>query len=203
MADERDAGFSGEDDVVRRVAATLREPVAVSAGFDERVMQQVRGHGASRVRSLSWLVRPRVIRMSPLIGLAAAAAIAAIAVLAPRAASRLGSDAGSAPVPAAIEVTPVANDGTGLNQVQFVLVAPDAKSVALVGSFNDWDTTATHLRRDEGGVWTVQVPLRSGHYTYSFLVDGREWRADPAAPPAVDDDFGTPTSALTVGAGAR
>jgi hypothetical protein len=203
MADERNMQLLDDDDIVRRAADTLREPVGLRAGFDERVMGDIRDAAPARVRPLSWFVRPRVVRMSPLVGLAAAAAIAGVAVLVPRAAALLDDGGQSVPAPSTIQVTPVANDGTAIRSVQFVLVAPEASSVALAGSFNDWDTSATRLRRDEGGVWTVQLPLRSGHYTYSFLIDGKEWRADPAAPPAVDDDFGTPTSALTVGAGSR
>jgi len=81
--------------------------------------------------------------------------------------------------------------------IQFVLVAPDAASVSLVGDFNHWDSAAMPLREGADGVWSVVVPLARGAFTYSFVVDGDEWRADPAAP-AAPADFGRPSSVLYV-----
>jgi 1,4-alpha-glucan branching enzyme len=83
--------------------------------------------------------------------------------------------------------------------VQFVFRAPSAHRVALVGDFNDWDSEATPLRPAAGGLWTVTVPLTAGRYTYTFVVDGERWMADPAAPPAPPDDFGRPGSVVTIG----
>jgi len=97
-------------------------------------------------------------------------------------------------------VTPVAN--TGAQQVQFVLVAPSAKSVALVGDFNDWDAATTPLVRSAAGVWSGTVTLAPGRHLYAFVVDGTRWVADPAAPQALGDDFGTPNSVITVGGSA-
>ena len=85
--------------------------------------------------------------------------------------------------------------------VQFVLLAPGAQRVTLVGDFNDWDPQATPLRRSpSGGAWSTAVELRPGRHRYAFVIDGEQWIADPAAPPAPDDDFGTPGSVVTVGA---
>jgi hypothetical protein len=44
----------------------------------------------------------------------------------------------------------------------------------------------------------VVIPLRPGRYRYTFVVDGTRWSRDPAAPRALEDDFGTPTSVITV-----
>jgi hypothetical protein len=85
------------------------------------------------------------------------------------------------------------------NHFQFVLLAPRAASVALVGDFNDWDPARTPLRTSREGLWETVVPLAPGRYRYAFLVNGRDWRADPAAPAALDDEFGTPSSVVTVG----
>jgi len=85
-----------------------------------------------------------------------------------------------------------------LNAFQFVLVAPQASSVALVGDFNDWDPARSPMRTAQG-VWATTVPLAPGRYRYAFLVNGVEWRADPGAPAARDDEFGTPSSVITVG----
>ncbi|MFN2572219.1 MAG: isoamylase early set domain-containing protein [Gemmatimonadales bacterium] len=81
---------------------------------------------------------------------------------------------------------------------QFVLVAPQAATVSLVGDSNDWDPARAPMRTAHG-VWATVVPLHPGRYRYAFLVNGVEWRADPAAPHAIDDEFGTPSSVVTVG----
>jgi hypothetical protein len=84
--------------------------------------------------------------------------------------------------------------------LQFVLVAPQAASVALVGDFNDWDPARSPMQTAHGGgVWATVVRLAPGRYRYAFLVNGVEWRADPSAPAANDDEFGTPSSVVTVG----
>jgi 1,4-alpha-glucan branching enzyme len=82
---------------------------------------------------------------------------------------------------------------------RFVFVAPDAKQVALAGDFNDWDASRTRLAKSEHpGVWTADVPLSPGRYSYAFVVDGERWVADPRAPKAVGDDFDRPSSTVTV-----
>jgi len=82
------------------------------------------------------------------------------------------------------------------NAVTFALAAPAASRVALIGDFNDWNPDANPLRQGEGQ-WSVTLKLKPGRYRYSFVVDGSSWQADPGTPPA-EDDFGTPTSAITV-----
>jgi hypothetical protein len=81
--------------------------------------------------------------------------------------------------------------------VQFVLRADGARTVSLVGDFNDWDPVATPLAESGRGVWSAIVALRPGTVRYSFLIDGREWRADPSAAPA-PGDFGRPSSVALV-----
>lgn len=129
----------------------------------------------------------RRIVLTPLAAGVAALAVVLLTSAAWLAAGRLGSQAaGQGPVP-----------------VQFVLHAPGARSVAVVGDFNDWDPQALPMTQEGGGVWSVVVPLPPGTIRYSFLVDGGEWRADPDAA-AAPVDFGRPTSiALVASAGGR
>ena len=83
--------------------------------------------------------------------------------------------------------------------VQFVLVAPDARTVALVGDFNDWQVGATPLRPTASGrMWTVELPLAPGRHRYAFVLDDGRWVADPSAPRAPGADFGSPSSVVTV-----
>lgn len=115
----------------------------------------------------------RTRRRVQVIGAAALAASLVLAVLGLR-------DLGPAPRPG----------------VTFALSAPAAASVAVVGDFNDWDPSAIPLERHRSQ-WTVTLPLKPGRYRYSFVVDGTRWQADPVSPPALDE-FGTPTSVITV-----
>jgi 1,4-alpha-glucan branching enzyme len=105
-----------------------------------------------------------------------------------------------AAAPSAGAASSAAPPARGTRIVHFVLVAPKATSVSVVGSFNDWDPTATPLHRTAaGGSWVVAVPLQAGRHQYAFIVDGVHWTADPVAAPAVEDDFGVPNSVVTVG----
>jgi len=82
--------------------------------------------------------------------------------------------------------------------VTFVLEAPEARSVAVAGDFNDWRSEGYELERRSGdGAWTITLRLRrDATYTYCFLVDGREWVPDPRALETVDDGFGGVDSVL-------
>jgi 1,4-alpha-glucan branching enzyme len=88
--------------------------------------------------------------------------------------------------------------GSEVQPVEFVLRTAADSTVALVGDFNDWNPRATPLRPTSDSVWSVVVPLRPGRYRYTFVVDGTRWSRDPSAPRALEDDFGTPTSVITV-----
>ena len=85
-------------------------------------------------------------------------------------------------------------------KVQFVLDAPRAKSVTVVGDFNAWDGSKTPLERDSTtGVWSALVDVHPGRHVYAFLVDGKTWTLDPNAPRTKDLDYGTQQSVLMVG----
>ncbi len=183
-----------DNELIERISAELRSPVQLGADFDERVMASIRR--APRGRPLSaffgWLLRPRRLELSPL-AVAAAASVVLLAVvtgtweLARRDASVVTRDD-------ALE-----SRQEPVRMVQFVFVAPSARSVALVGDFNGWDTRATQMqRRAAPGVWTVSLPLPVGRHQYAFVINETDWAPDPTAPPAMADDFGTPSSVVTV-----
>ncbi len=75
------------------------------------------------------------------------------------------------------------------------LLAPDASTVAVVGSWNQWQ--ATPMIRREGTFFTV-LRLPPGRYEYMFLVDGQRWVPDPDAPLSRDDGFGQRNSILDI-----
>ena len=193
-------GFA-DDSLIARVAAELRRPVPLRPEFDARVMAAVhRASPSLPVRAWTWLCEPRVVAVSPLGGLAMAAGVAGLVMVGVWG----GRPSAVSPQPSAISRQPsaVGAAASGRPLVTFVLLAPDARSVALAGDFNGWDPARMPMRQEASGLWTLDVPLQPGRYQYAFVVDGRRFVADPAAPRAVGDDFGTPTSVVTVGGGA-
>lgn len=88
-------------------------------------------------------------------------------------------------------------DGDGT--VDFVVMAPAASRVAVVGDWNGWDPGATPMSRHDG-TWTAHVSLPPGRHVYAFVVDGRHWENDPRAPLEPANAFGFRNSVILVGA---
>jgi 1,4-alpha-glucan branching enzyme len=89
---------------------------------------------------------------------------------------------------------------TGMTRsgVRFVLEAPAAASVAVVGDFNRWDPDKDMLSGpDHNGYWIRTIPLEAGRYEYLFLLNGTIWMPDPAAF-TVADGLGGANSVLLV-----
>jgi 1,4-alpha-glucan branching enzyme len=82
--------------------------------------------------------------------------------------------------------------------VRFELIAPEARSVNLVGDFSDWDPHKFAMKDVTGeGNWQITIRLEKGQvYTYNFLMDGQQWIADPNSLRQVDDGFGGKSSVL-------
>lgn len=172
-----------KDRVIDEVVRTLREPVRVDAEFDQRVMSVV--HSMGRHTGDGLWARLRRSRPASLPWGLVAAAASVIVIFAGLQLDRERGAPKSMPV-------------------QFVLVAPTARSVAVVGDFNDWNRRhAGFVAKHQGdGVWTVTAPIPAGHHHYAFVVDDSVWVADPAAPQVADrDDFGMPGSVLVVSGG--
>ena len=64
--------------------------------------------------------------------------------------------------------------------INFLCIAPEAKSVHVIGSFNDWNPTGHPMQRNPDGGWHAQIPLSHGHHHYMFLIDGKP-TLDPRA----------------------
>jgi hypothetical protein len=82
--------------------------------------------------------------------------------------------------------------------VRLVLLQPDARSVSVAGDFNDWNPGQTKLERSEGGMWTATIALKPGRYQYMFVIDGKQWIADPLAEEGAGDGFGAQNAVLDV-----
>lgn len=122
-------------------------------------------------------------------------------VAAPTAVVAGASSGASAAAPAALAASEPAAAELAPRHTQFVLSAPDARRVALVGDFNAWDRTVTPLVRDGSGLWTATIALPPGRYTYAFVVDDSTLTLDPKAPRTTDPDLGTRASVVLIGAG--
>lgn len=83
--------------------------------------------------------------------------------------------------------------------VRFTMLAPGAKQVFLVGSFNGWTKGATPMNIVNGSaLWTVDVPLKEGEYTFMYLIDGVRWVTPPLAEDFVTDGFGQTNGVVIV-----
>ncbi|MBL8087178.1 MAG: alpha amylase N-terminal ig-like domain-containing protein [Chthonomonas sp.] len=70
-------------------------------------------------------------------------------------------------------------------------------SVAVVGSFNNWDKTKHPLSESKGGEWTGTFPLKPGVYSCLFVVNEDKWIPIPGLP-TKNDLNGNVNSLLTV-----
>ena len=183
--------------IAESVGRVLREEVPVRdewrAGVLRDIARLTPPHAASLVlaprRTRRWELRPLTAVAAGLLCAAfGAGAMALVLARTPRSGAAEASRA-------------AAGQPAALSTVRFVLVAPYASRVSLVGDFNRWNPRAMPMRRSsDGRTWTVEVPLTPGRHLYSFLVDG-DLAPDPAAPRAGDDDFGVPSSVILVSGG--
>ena len=188
---------------IQRVVAELRRPEKLDDEFDRGVMNAVRALPRHRHGTWAHALRPRTITVSPLISGIAATVLFAIALSAGHAIGALRtSRAGNARPEVISDRNPGPHSATR-RAVQFVLVAPTARKVQVVGDFNDWDASHGEYSAQHrgGGVWSVTAAIPEGHHRYSFVVDDSLWVADPTAPKVIDDDYGMPNSALVVETG--
>jgi hypothetical protein len=188
----------GYDPMIEQVVAVARRPVSMDPAAKARLLMSVRAElRAARHRPRwAWLTDARSLRVSPIGGTALAAGLVGIGVL-------LGLDFASPRVQDEVrpgaDVLALPTRDTLRDGVKFVLVAPQAARVSLVGDFNRWDPAATPMERTPtGGTWSVVVPLSAGRHEYAFVVDGKQWLPDPSAPLAPVDGLGAPNSVVLV-----
>ncbi len=91
----------------------------------------------------------------------------------------------------------IAEEMEDILSATFSLFAPDAQSVYVAGSFNDWSLDESCRMQKEGGRWTLRLPLEAGMYEYQFVIDGR-WQIDPENERRVSNGLGDMNSVLEV-----
>jgi len=83
--------------------------------------------------------------------------------------------------------------------VRFEFRDPTALSVAVAGTFNDWDPKKHTLQHNGDGVWFREAKLHPGQHEYCMVVDGH-WMPDPVAQESRPNPFGGRNSVLMVSA---
>jgi hypothetical protein len=197
------------DELIERATSALRMLVPANPRATARIMTAVR---ARRVRPpsrftvvLEWMQEPTLSLASA--GFLAAAALVIGFVTRGAISAINGSSTESAvaqpsaPPSGALPMVAAA----ARNEVRAVPVqvaffeARDAKSVSVVGDFNNWDGSASPMKRlGADGPWTVTVFAKPGRHLYALLVDGTTLVADPRAPRTRDLDYGGDASVLMV-----
>lgn len=87
----------------------------------------------------------------------------------------------------------------GLKPISFMLEWPAARKVAVIGSFNHWNSEGYQMHRDTPeGPWRLNLELSQGRYAYAFLIDDQWLVPDPHSLLQQDDGFGNFNSALIV-----
>ena len=194
------------DRLLDRVVEELRELPA----SDEASVQRIVAAATAAERE------PALVRGSPLAspfrrtrgmpmalaaGLVLAAAIGGYVVGGRR--TTTAPDVAHGAPPTTSAVVPAANGAHAESTprlTQFVLDAPRANRVSLVGDFNAWDAAATRLVRDPAsGLWTTTIALVPGRHLYAFMVDDSTVTLDPGKPTTHDPDLGVRASVILVG----
>jgi len=93
--------------------------------------------------------------------------------------------------------TPAGPSGEQAALVRLTFVAPAAQRVTVAGDFNKWRIDS-HVMKRENGMWTIELPLQPGKYSYMFIVDGAHWVTDPHAESYRDDGFGYQNAVMRV-----
>jgi hypothetical protein len=150
------------------------------------VMKAIRTRKPSRWRrAIQWARRPRSFTLSPLQAFPIAVVLVAAVIL-----PLYYTGDPLCPAPEKVEhMIPIA----------LSIQMTGARSVSVIGSFNDWRPHVHEMQFDpEKNMWTVVVPLPVGRHAYAFLVDDGEILPDPGAVVYEEDGFGSRNAVLIV-----
>lgn len=86
---------------------------------------------------------------------------------------------------------------TKRRKVDFKIWAPRAKTVCLMGSFNQWNDKTHAMKKDTDGIWRKSIMAVPGRYEYRYLVDGK-WENDPANNNCCPNEYGTCNNVIEV-----
>jgi len=208
---------SERDPVVRRAIEELRRLPSVEPDAVRRVVVAA---AAARIappvdEPVVPLESPRRVRVSILIGVAAAAAFVGFAIrgvwMHEPGRPPVETFASTADVPTANAAAPATNalravasspnDALPIPQ-QFVIHSKTAHRISVVGDFNRWNPASAPMTRSpNSALWSVTIPILPGRHMYGFIVDDSTFTLDPDPrfPKARDADLGVEGSVVIVG----
>ncbi|KKL18988.1 hypothetical protein LCGC14_2470000 [marine sediment metagenome] len=71
------------------------------------------------------------------------------------------------------------------------VVAPGARSVCIVGDFNNWNIHANPMKKLKNGDYTIRLDLdKEKKYQFRYLIDGLKWENDWNADKYVKSSYG-------------
>ena len=77
-----------------------------------------------------------------------------------------------------------------------VEAAPEAKSVEILGDFNNWKE-GVKMKKQKNGIFKAIVELETGkEYQFRYLIDGETWENDWEADKYVSTPYGTENSVV-------
>ena len=174
--------FTGLMNTVRMLKESERREAP--AFFTAEVMKKLPKRSPSVLSLLrEFLFTGRVLRWNMASALATAAIVIVTLVTVPR-------------LHRAPEMTAVSAPGEAAT-VRLTYYSPQAQRVAVAGDFNKWKTDA-HEMKGADGMWSIDLKLKPGVYSYSFVVDGKTFVPDPGAEAYEDDGFGSHNAVLRV-----
>ena len=175
----------GDPRAVKRVLARLRQ----ADGLPNARRRWLRKHFAERA---GWWAAAAVLVLGAGVTLFARATSRAEA-------DALALDREIATVETRAPVTDDAGPADRLVARRFVIESEQAREVALVGDFNQWNPEQHQLHRDgRTARWYITVKLPAGLHKYAFIVNDSVWTPDPSAVRTVDRDFGVTSSLVLV-----
>jgi 1,4-alpha-glucan branching enzyme len=79
------------------------------------------------------------------------------------------------------------------------VAAPDAKSVYIVGDFNNWNIHANPMKKLKNGDYTVKLDLEPGReYQFRYFIDESKWENDWNADRYVKSPYGDSDNSVII-----
>jgi 1,4-alpha-glucan branching enzyme len=98
--------------------------------------------------------------------------------------------------------TAIRRTGPQLVPVTLSLANNEARSVYLIGSFNDWKPEGYEMKLDRrSNRWVLEISLPPGQHEYAFLINDKQAISDPQATFYKMDGFGSRNSVIYLSSG--
>ncbi len=73
------------------------------------------------------------------------------------------------------------------------------QTAAVLGDFNNWDATATPMKKLKNGGFSVSIDLETNReYKFRYLFDGVKWDNDPDADKSVPTPYGNEENSVII-----